>query len=206
MTQYDYLARTFNASPLITPLTTYGPTVGIDPLDTHDGDTSYVQADRAALEGVTWKVAPASSPAPTPTSWVRYRVQMWWRATVPPDEGALRLQHTAGGGVAIPLAYYSTALGDGWFHLDMDADQADPSLFASYIDGTYTLADDWWILTGGTYPSGSTVRATRFLLSIYTAGGVPLRLMQRGDSLGMGSGRVYATGTRQASTRVFGSL
>jgi hypothetical protein len=34
----------------------------------------------------------------------------------------------------------------------------------------------------------------------------PLRLMQRGDGLGMGSGRVYATGTRQASTRVFGSL
>jgi hypothetical protein len=34
----------------------------------------------------------------------------------------------------------------------------------------------------------------------------PLRLMQRGDGLGMGSGRVYGTGTRQASTRVFGSL
>lgn len=31
------------------------------------------------------------------------------------------------------------------------------------------------------------------------------RIMQRGDALGMGSGRVYATGTRQSSTRVFGT-
>jgi hypothetical protein len=34
----------------------------------------------------------------------------------------------------------------------------------------------------------------------------PLRLMQRGDELGMGSGRVLGAGTRQGSIRVFGSL
>lgn len=34
----------------------------------------------------------------------------------------------------------------------------------------------------------------------------PLRLIRRGDGLGMGSGRVLSTGTRQNSTRVFGVL
>lgn len=34
----------------------------------------------------------------------------------------------------------------------------------------------------------------------------PLRLIQRGDSLGMGSGRVLGVGTRQNSSRVFGSI
>lgn len=34
----------------------------------------------------------------------------------------------------------------------------------------------------------------------------PLRLMQRGDNLGMGSGRLFGPGTRQGSGRIFGSL
>jgi hypothetical protein len=34
----------------------------------------------------------------------------------------------------------------------------------------------------------------------------PLRLMQRGDALGMGSGRILGAGTRQGSLKVFGSL
>ena len=43
-------------------------------------------------------------------------------------------------------------------------------------------------------------------LEATAAGTPPLRLMQRGDGLGMGSGRVFGAGTRQGSIRVFGSL
>lgn len=43
-------------------------------------------------------------------------------------------------------------------------------------------------------------------IEVVVSGTPPLRLMQRGDGLGMGSGRVFGAGTRQGSTRVFGSL
>ena len=49
-----------------------------------------------------------------------------------------------------------------------------------------------------------TVRPPRFRYWIPTL--APLRLMQRGDGLGMGSSRLFGPGTRQGSTRIFGSL
>ena len=101
---------------------------------------------------------------------------------------------------------------------------------ASYVFGTTTAtANSWQTITTtfdpvelgyivslaasgslqlgviGDYASGSTSFEVSYL-ALDVGGPVPLRLMQRGDGLGMGSGRVFGAGTRQNSTRVFGAL
>jgi hypothetical protein len=60
-------------------------------------------------------------------------------------------------------------------------------------------------VSGGGFSGPSTAHITRLTLIIETTVTPPMRLMQRGDGLGMGSGRVYSPGTRQGSTRVFGT-
>lgn len=208
MTTYEYVARSFNTDGGT------GGIVGTNPLDTIDDDTSYVSAWwsgdlSSGSTAVTFRLEPVGPPAPPESTWTSVRSRLVWKRVDPVvggGQGSIAHHYIDGGSDSLTATLFGEAY----------SGRPDEDMGAGYVaQWSQEELGEWpnllteWQRFGARGASGSPAsefRATYYRVFIEAAGAYPTRLMQRGDNLGMGSGRVYATGTRQNSTRVFGTV
>jgi hypothetical protein len=208
MTEALYVARHAGEVAPTLDLTTPGVVVGgSDALATSDGDTSYSSTlrgggvDAYQQEGVTFRWSAVTAlPAGATVDSVTFDA-----VCKHGDRGnttTVALNPVLSNGVTSWQGIRSPGAGDY-----LTVSFAGPTS-GTGLDSITSPSAVWTLLTGDpAFAYLSDLRVTHLTCRIvYTGGAQPLRLMQRGDGLGMGSGRVYGTGTRQASTRVFGSL
>lgn len=211
MAVYEYVARHFNEDPLSVGFA-YGTVTGPDCLDTLDGDAShaeFVGPGDASRSQVTCRLEPVGASAPPQSTWTGITAAIAWKRTAGTATGWGTVTHFSPASGSTDIAVFdqwgeptppvpSSVTADGyllqWATVPLDAwpDAVGP-------DTSYNITDTASSIAGRTF------RFTYFRVFI-EAGTPPLRLMQRGDGLGMGSGRVFGAGTRQGSIRVFGSL
>ena len=187
------------------PWESVGPIVGgDDALDTDDGDTSYivVSQDQIVLpyvQEMTFVWERISGTAPSPSSVTSMTIDVVYRMddshTAEGPAGAVLA--TIDDGSAVTIVFWGFADSTDW---ELQSNSVSSYYATHVIDGR-----SWNIKSGAPGFIGLSAMRITYLRLTMESGFPPLRLMQRGDGLGMGSGRVYSTGTRQASSRVYGT-
>jgi hypothetical protein len=221
VTIYEYHPRQFGIEP--TPAETYPPQAQIEAtmvggetaLDTSDGYTSWTQleafggpfvGDPTTYYGHTFMFEPAGSAAPLANI-----TRVWWEMDYQHDAKVDDPLTSEEGNTALMLAHFGTgyalvfAAGSFAAHYfgDVETQDLNPAFHPfvpAMLAGTFIVGAADPLTLGA-----SRVDVTRLTMFIEESDQSPMRLMQRGDGLGMGSGRVYSPGTRQGSTRVFGT-
>ena len=183
--------------------TTNGTVVGSNALATRDGATSRVEVSGVA-EVTTFQLAPDRAVPP-----LADLIETWWavdmRLTATPTFGGDLNLWIAGpsirgtyGDENAPVRPTDWSMIE-WFRQT----PAYSSVAVDYVQALIDQPDAYFGLKG---PTGGTAQVTWIrAYALFDGGDVPMRLMQRGDGLGMGSSRVLGAGTRQSSTRLFGS-
>jgi hypothetical protein len=192
-----YVARSLGVDP---PTHMVGEIVGgDDALDTDDGDTSYVRVSWLAF-AADWSEVPfrwhrLSGPVPSAPS-----------VTTITIEGVIRKDEvTTVGSAFANLGSGGVALTSAWFTNSLTYVAQARTLSPLQV-GLVTSGVAWSIqpFSPGAFDSMG-MRFTYLRCVIESDGAFPHRLMQRGDGLGMGSGRILNQGTRQGSSKVFGT-
>lgn len=203
----EYVARNING-PTPPSGFAYGTVVGTNPLDNDDATIGYVEFMRAGPlsiygdtdEAITFNPElaagdPVAGTIDNVTIDVGFEVEG-------PNSLSMFITGILGefGSITAPTAAQPAT----WTRYVLPT-------FPSATDEEYALVvdpDTTWQMRAAT-PTGNgyqikRVTYLRIIVEWTPAAGKALRLINRGDSLGMGSGRVVNVGTRQGSVRIFG--